>query len=311
MFGDDWKDENNRPDESRPPAPPPDAGIARALWTAFAVLVVTLAVLIGYGYHTLKQNRIQLTRVPAMLQSEAVQDGRLEGVEARIQEWSNRWNELRERVNRIDQKATRGIRSARKHSEDLVAEMDEQLQAQIDAQQYLADTRFEKLESAQESDKTRVAQLESELAAMRQELAAYREDTGRELTGLEQRVDGNNHSLASLAQWIPQDRVDFEASKQRDTELLPGVSMTVTGTNVSHQRFKGWVRLIPEGRTLWVNQQGILQPVVFYRQQDGGRCELVVTHVAQNSVAGYLLVPAGTPANNPLAQLDAPRSGGH
>lgn len=301
------RDKSNRQPVSQQPS---NHTAAKALWAAFAVLLVALAVVMGYGYHRLKKNNLQLTLVPAMLESQAVLSGRLQAVEAKVRDWTGRWNALADRIARVDQKASHGIRSARKHAEDLTTQMNEQLQAQIDAQQYLADNRFKSLESGRESEKTRVAQLENELATMRQELAEYREKSNRELAGLEQRVDGNNRSLTSLAHWIPRDRIGFEAARQRDSELLPGLSMRVTGTDVRHQRFKGWVRLVPEGRTLWVDQQGILQPVVLYRQQDGGRCELIVTRVAENSVVGYVLVPAGTTAGQPMAQLEAPASRG-
>lgn len=313
MFGDNEEQTKDRSEDlNQQPAPQqaPDTGITKALRVAFVMLVVALAALTGYGYHTLKKHNIQLHQVPAMLQSEAVLSGHLQVVEAKVQDWTSKWNDLKEQIRRVDQRAASGVRDARKHAEDLTVQATEQLQAQIDAQQYLADNRFKSLESGQESEKTRVAQLESELASMREELAAYREHSNLEFTSLERRVDGNDHSLASLAQWIPQDRIGFEASRHRATELLPGMSMTVTRTDVRHQRFKGWVVLSPEGRTLWVERQGILQPMVFYRQQDGGRCELVVTHVTEDSVVGYLLVPAGTTASRPMAQLEAPASGG-
>jgi hypothetical protein len=78
----------------------------------------------------------------------------------------------------------------------------DELQAEIDAQQCLADNRFKSHESGRESDKTHMAQLENGLATMRRELAAYREKSNREWAGLEQRVDGNSRSLTSLAHWL-------------------------------------------------------------------------------------------------------------
>jgi len=46
---------------------------------------------------------------------------------------------------------------------------------------------------------------------------------------------------------------------------------------------------MPERRTIWVRDRRVLDPVVFYSGADGRRCELVITHVTQNGVTGYLL----------------------
>lgn len=71
----------------------------------------------------------------------------------------------------------------------------------------------------------------------------------------------------------------------------------------------GWVRLLPEGQTLWLGWRSIEQPVVFYRQKDTASCELVATRVAKHSVVGYLLLPADSSPQVPLARTAAPTQG--
>ena len=67
--------------------------------------------------------------------------------------------------------------------------------------------------------------------------------------------------------------------------------MDVSHTDVLHQRFDGWVWLMPGRRTMWIHGRGLQQPLMFYSDGDDRPRELVVTRVTKYSVLGYLLVP--------------------
>src|SRR5438093_860044 len=86
---------------------------------------------------------------------------------------------------------------------------------------------------------------------------------------------------------------NFEAAKHSTMTLAPGVSLTVIRTDVSYQRFAGYVSLTSEGRTLWLPNGGAQEAVDFYSKQANRPCDLVVTTVSKRGVVGYLMLPAG------------------
>ena len=84
-------------------------------------------------------------------------------------------------------------------------------------------------------------------------------------------------------------KTGFVVRRDHSQQLAPGISFGLTGTDEAARRVDGWMWLMPERRTIWVRDRRVLDPVVFYSGADGRRCELVITHVTQNGVTGYLL----------------------
>jgi sortase A len=86
-------------------------------------------------------------------------------------------------------------------------------------------------------------------------------------------------------------RVAFEIVKDHSRQLVPGISMGITGTDASSRRVDGWMWVMPDRRTIWLRDHSAYEPVVFYGGEDGKMRELVITSVAHNSVKGYLILP--------------------
>jgi sortase A len=86
-------------------------------------------------------------------------------------------------------------------------------------------------------------------------------------------------------------RVTFEVSLGHSLQLVPGISIGLTGTNATHDRAEGWMWLAPDRRTVWLRNLSAHEPVTFYGHQDGKKRELVMSCVTQKSVTGYLLLP--------------------
>lgn len=277
----------------------------RALWVFLGLLVVALIGVAGGGYRALQRDNIQLSQVPEAFKSVALLSGRLDAAETVMRAWAGSLKGLAERVGRLERMTNTNLRLARSYSDKLTEQLEERVQDEMDERSYVVDGRLARLESTQESARLRLAQLQEEVAKVRQELVAARQDMDRNLAGLQVQLTGSEREVGSLAQRFDQRRVEFEAAKRHTYELDPEISLRVTRTNVKFQRFDGRVSLLPEARTLWVSQQGVQQPVVFYRKRDGERCELVVTHVARNSVVGYLMLPAERSERNekPVAKL--------
>ncbi|HZP01919.1 MAG TPA: hypothetical protein VFD30_16655 [Terriglobia bacterium] len=270
-----------------------------ALWVAFALLVAGLFGVTGYGYYLLKQSNIRIRQLPAAMKSVVALNARLNATEARLTSWASDWQELAGRVGSLEQKSAKNLRAANKHAERLTTELEGRLEEKMDGQAYIDNTRLNALESGQRAEHAQLARLEQELgsarrelAAVQQDLTAYRQAANQRLANLDSQTAGNSREIGSLSQRLDARRVDFELRKDHTHEVAQGISLKLTATDVARQKFGGWISLTPDGRTLWVERQGVQQPFVFYKPKDKERCELVVTRVAQDSATGYLLVAA-------------------
>ena len=159
------------------------------------------------------------------------------------------------------------------------------------------DARLDNVESVQRQDRAQLAQLNDQLqgqvASLREELTAAQESTGRDLANLQGQVSDGQNNLRTLAQQLHRDKVTFEIVNNSPTELAPGVTLTVLKTDVSYQRFRGYISLTDEGKTLWLNNLNAKEAVGLYAQHSSHPYSLIVTTVSKDGVVGYLLLPAG------------------
>ena len=54
----------------------------------------------------------------------------------------------------------------------------------------------------------------------------------------------------------------------------------------------GRILVVPDGRILWIRDQGVQQPVAFYCHKDERAYEVVFTRVNRDSALGYVVMPA-------------------
>jgi sortase A len=81
-------------------------------------------------------------------------------------------------------------------------------------------------------------------------------------------------------------RINFAVGESRSRTLAPGISMGVTNVDASARRVNGWLWVMPDRRTIWLRDQPVKEPVVFY--QDGERRELTFAEVSGSAASGYL-----------------------
>lgn len=84
------------------------------------------------------------------------------------------------------------------------------------------------------------------------------------------------------------EKVSFQMKESESRELAPGILMSLSWTDARRRRANGWLWLAPERRTVWLRDQPINQPILFH-SHGNERAELMLTSVARDSVAGYLL----------------------
>lgn len=279
------------------------------LWVAFAVLLCTSIGAGVYGYRTLKSMGVEVAQVPEIMKSLTGLSGRLQAAEQLIGAWAGDKQKLTDRLGALERRIGSSLQQAKKHADDATEQLEARMEDEMDERNAVEDDRLSKIEATQAADRVQLAQLQTELADTRQEIASLRQSSDREFASLNGHVEGSDRAVEALRHRLDRQKVDFEVAKNHDTELTPGVALKVTDTDVRYQRFNGWVQLLPEARYLWVNEHGIQQPLAFYRQPDNDRFDLVVTRVAGDSVVGYLLMPAPNgKAGGPVANLGTPAS---
>lgn len=267
----------------------------RALWCTLVVLALALIGELAYSYRALRKGNI--SQIPDMLQSVTTLAGRMAAIETKLPDLETKWDGLADRIVRLDHKVDSTLRAARHQTQELVAQAEGRLREEMDRQAKVVDARLTQVESNQREDHTRLAQLneqlEKEVAALRGELATTQDGTNRGLAGLHQQVSQNEGALNTLAHQLQRQRVSFEIVQNSPTEITPGVSLTVLKTNTSYQRFRGYVSLTTEGRTLWLENMGAQEAVDLFPHDTSHPYSLIITRVNPHGVVGYLLLPAG------------------
>ncbi len=270
---------------TQPEVEPRRSRSTTALWGAVVALTVALVGLAGYGILTLQKHNIQLAELPSLQESLSLLGERLDATEAKLRTWAADWDALEVRLDKLNRKIAYNRELARKQAQDLVAQAQERMEAELAERDQTIDARFSLLESGQEAERTRLARLGEEIANVRRQ-------TGHDLGALHQQMARGERNLDALARQLERRRVDFELAKEQTSELAPGVSLRITKTDRRFQRVKGWLWLMPDRRTLWLRELGVQQPLVFYHKGSDQPNELVITRVAKDAVIGYLLLPA-------------------
>ena len=273
------------------------------LWVAVVALAVVVSGVAAYGYLTLEKHNMQLAQLPSVQETLALAGQRLEAVEGKLQAWAADWDAHQARMTGLERRVAYNRELARAEARKQAAAVEENLRAEAGELAKAMDARLVLLESGAEAER-------ASLAALQQDVAAVRLDTGRDLARVSEDLSRGEQRVEELARVLDRERVDFEMDAGRTRELGGGVSLRITSTNVAQQKVKGWMWLLPDRKTLWVRDLGIQQALVFYRRDGSGPSELVITSVQDGGVSGYLLLPravagevsSGAPAAGAAAQ---------
>jgi len=276
----------------------PPKRASKALWAAVVLLALALAGVTGYGYVIVRHNRIALAQLPGMAQLLGDLQSRTNATEAKLRDLTGDWTSLAEQVAALSTRMRSSLENVRKHTEELILQEQGRLEAEMAKRDQTINARLARVESEQQAENERIAQVQDwvqeNFAGVRQQIATQREDSGRDLRAVRQDIDQSRSDLKGLARKIEPQRVNFEVAKNKEREVVPGITLTVTHTDARYQRFDGYLELIEDSRTLWLSKVAAQQAVPFYFKQGGQPYDMVVTAVSRNGVVGYLLVPKGT-----------------
>ena len=288
--------------------------------TAFLILLtLALAGVAWYAYPILQRHDMTLSQIPATLtdvQKDLFGLGeRAKAEDAKLDDWSSRQEDLRSQLNKARGELMARIDSAKKQASEASTALGERIRSEVGTQLDNVKTQLARLETSRESDRQQIASLQQELAQVRSQV----NQQGQELASVQGRVDRNAASseqeIAAVKSTQLRDRgdfdaytdkfavkrVDFEVTKNHGSQVAPGISLQVNGTDVSYQRVNGSI-LTPDRRTIWLRQLKVQEPVFLTSFADGRTRELVITRINKNGAVGYVLVPAQETAANSVTR---------
>jgi chaperonin cofactor prefoldin len=263
------------------------------------LLLLILAGAVWYNFPTLEKDYQSVSQFPATQELVKTLGERANDTESQLRALTGNWETLQTRLAKLDRKVSSGLAAGRKHTEQLIAQARQSLEAELNQRTDAMNARVDKVESDQAETRNQLAQAEDryqkEITALRQQVGDRQDNTDQSVQKLQDQVGQGQDGLHALAQEVHRQRVDFEVSENHTEELAPGVSITVLKTNVSYQSFDGFLSLTNEGRTVWLSNAGVAKAVSFYPTKQSARSyELVVTTISRKGVVGYLMVPEGS-----------------
>ena len=315
-----FNDVTVKPRETRIDDEPAGHGVLyNVIWL---FLILALAGAIWYSYPTLQQYKVAFTRLAGIQRiADSVSD-QMKETNAKVATWAGDQQTLRDDFAKLRSATHAQLEGAAKKAQESSAAAYRHMEAQIEERLQGVQQRLAHLESASDTEQTRIAQLQqelgqaqhdaaqtrSEVAKQADELAAFRrqmEENGvardRELAGLKQTQDSSRRDVDAIEQKLAVHRVDFEVTKNHNRQLADGISLGVTATDTSRRSVSGWMWVLADRRTIWLKNQNAQTPVVFYGVRDGQKRELVITNVTRNGVTGYLLLPGSQSNSAPTA----------
>ena len=279
------------------------------LTTFLILLTLALAGIAWYAYPMLKRHDVTLSQIPASLtdiQKDLFGLGeRAKAADAKLDDWSSRQDELRSQLNKARGDLMARIDSAKKQASEASTALVERVRSEVATQMDSVKTQLARLETSREGDREQIARLQQELTQVRSQV----QQQGQEIASVEGRVDKNAASseqeIAGVKATQQRDRgdfdayadkfavkrVDFEVTRNHSSQVAPGISLQVNGTDVSYQKVSGSI-LTPDRHTIWLRQLKVQEPVFLTSFADGRTRELVITRVNKTGAVGYVLVPA-------------------
>jgi hypothetical protein len=270
-------------------------GLAGFAWYAYPIL--------GRHDALLSQTQLQIPTIQRYVMS---LDDDAKAMDARIRDWSSRQEDLRSQLTKVRGDLMARVESAKKQASDSSIAMIERVRGEFGTQIDGVKTEMAREEASSAGDREQISRLQQELAQVRGQV----NQQGQELASVQGRVEQNaassqqefaavkntqqqdRHDFDTYSDKFAVKRVDFEVTKNHGSEVAPGIVLEVNSTDISYQRVSGSVLVNPDGRTIWLRQLKVQEPVFLSSFADGRTRELVITRVSKNGAVGYALVPA-------------------
>ena len=284
------------------------------------LVIVGLGVVAWYAYPVFRKHQAGIAELPDIQKAVgSVRDG-LQSASSKFDQWTTDQQIVRDRTEQALRELRARVETVKQDAGEAAASLTERVQSELGSKVDKVQTQLAELQSNRKDDQERIASLERDLKEVREQTARQEQDLNAvrqqvqdqealdqrqlsDVTDLKQSESRDRHDLDRLNDKLAVERVDFEVSKNRQSDVAPGITLAVTGIDLPYQRISGWVRLAQDRRTIWIRNHGEQEPLEFYGIADNRKRELVITHMTGDSVAGYLLLPkaTGTAGNAPAS----------
>ncbi len=294
-----------------------------------AATIILACALIGATWYELPQlwnNWKQINELTGVKDVLSAAQNKIGSIEAKLTDLRNSGDKLADRMASVEKAAAASLGRARAQSQQLIVQAEQRMHAEMSqafgaVQEHVAtiESAVEKIQTDQETDRTRLASLQADLAKMSQQIASNQTSADQQLSELRQNTNRNysdlSHRIASdrsdfdyLVNRIGQTRTNFQMPKERIVEVIPELRIRVNHTDVAHQRLDAWIQVVSDGTILWVNKQGIEQPLSFYSHKDARSYDVVFTQITDREIAGFVLTPNPTVPTEPSSVATASTS---
>jgi len=292
---------------------------SKGMWAAVIILACALIGVTWYELPQLWNDGKEIGELMGMKDVLSAAQNKLGSMEATLTDLTDSRDKLTDRLARVERTAGASLGRARTQAQQLIGQAEERMRAEMIQGFSVVQSRVATIEAAvakvqtdQDGERARLASLQADVANMHQEIANNKNSTDQQITDARQNADRNYSNLSrrvasdrndfdSLTNRLGQVRTDFEIAKDQVEEVIPGVRLKLNHTDVGHQRVDAWMQVIGDGNTLWVNGQGIEQPVTFYSPKEARAYQVVFTSIKDDEAVGYVLTPNSAAPSNVAA----------
>jgi predicted nucleic acid-binding Zn-ribbon protein len=288
-----------------------DSGLAdsRILWAAIIAIVLSVIGLSWYAYSFMTGTGAMLTQIPSLQQLANTMGDRLNAVDGKMAEWATDRTALTDSIAKVEKTAAENLKTARTQAESVANAVGQRVRQEMVENLQRIQARLGNVESTQHETADHVSQLQAELTSVRQQMASMQEQNAQRLSEVQAAAEADvnrlndqmstmrgqvtTHAdkLQALNNEVGRERTTFALSANQTRQVASGIYVTVSHTDVAHQKVDGWMQLADEGRIVWIRGLAAQEALTFATRSDNRTHELVFTAIQPTGVSGYLLLP--------------------
>ena len=122
---------------------------------------------------------------------------RADAVENKLHDLTGDWQGMGQRVTKLEGRIATDAKETRRYAENLTQQLHQQMSAEMDARTSTFDARLSQVESAEAAQREQLARVEANL---KEEIAATRDENGRDLSGVRQQEETNERDVNAPSQ---------------------------------------------------------------------------------------------------------------
>jgi hypothetical protein len=266
-----------------------------------------LALALGLGYAVLSVRDSltdRITKVETSTSESSTQEQEQSSVnEKKIAKVVSDLDEMKESLGATTAELKRARETAqtlKRQQDNAVKEMSSRLSEKASTSDIdgLRQETSTKLAAAQQDSNTRIGDVSGEVTGLKKDLAATRDDWGRQLVDvknvLSDRIAKNSSELADLRKKGERDYFEFDIRKTSKQPFTHVGDIQLALLKTDPKKYKYNISIQVDDQRLEKKDRTANEPVQFLVGRDQVRYEVVVNSVDKDRIRGYLSTPKGT-----------------